>query len=79
MPGYEVVTLQMWRCPATHAQIMSRHCCTLAYYGTVEMDWWGVSALVGYTIFTEDQWEVGGVMHSRNLVVCQWCGETFDD
>ena len=50
-----------------------------AYYGTVEMGWWGVSALVGYTIFTEDQWKVGGVMHSRNLVVCQWCGETFDD
>ena len=61
--------MQVWRCPATLAQIMSRHCCTLAYYGTVEMDWWGVSALVGYTIFTEDQWEVGGVMHSRNLVV----------
>ena len=63
--------MQVWRCPATLAQIMSRHCCTLAYYGTVEMDGWGVSALVGYTIFTEDQWEVGGVMHSRNLVVIE--------
>ena len=34
-----------------------------------------MSALVGYTIFTEDQWEVGGVMHSRNLVVIEGvCG-----
>ena len=60
--------MHVWRCPATLAQIMSRHCCTLAYYGTVELGWWGVSALVGYTIFTEDQWEVGYTIFTED----QW-------